>query len=84
MGNEFNPNHPPKNLKSLDREVEEDIKNWDLVRCVRCGRVISMKSASSIGGGMFFIHRGGHCDGRRYKPLSRQRYEEEYMNKIGL
>jgi len=42
-----------------EEEVDEMIRSWDRIRCYRCGKEISLLTAKSIDGGMFFICKDG-------------------------
>jgi hypothetical protein len=44
-----------------DEKVQEMIENWDTVKCVKCGKKMSMLDADSVNHGEGFVHRAGHC-----------------------
>jgi hypothetical protein len=48
-------------MSQLDKQVQEQINEWDIVRCKRCGGEISMLHADSLKDGSGFVHHNGWC-----------------------
>jgi hypothetical protein len=44
-----------------DRIVDKMIEEWDKVKCVNCGKEISILTASTINQGEAFVCKDGEC-----------------------
>jgi len=41
-----------------DQQVDTMVRNWDKIRCKRCGKVISMLNAKQLKDGSGFVCKG--------------------------
>jgi len=58
-----NTDKQKKELEIRDKQVEKMIKEWDLVKCLVCGREISMLTSLRLDN-----ERGYICKGRHDNP----------------
>jgi hypothetical protein len=51
---------PPRyGQTKADKEVDRMLKNWNMVRCKRCGRMINMLTSEPLPNGQGFVCKGG-------------------------
>lgn len=53
----------PKNIKDTDESVSRMVKEWDVVRCSRCGKKISMMNSYTVRGGDLFVCKSCYKNG---------------------